>query len=103
LAAVLRRRGAVPCRADLDRGRRVGQREKTLQFPPIGFSLAWYQQIVADPGWRGALLTSVSIAAAAAALSVLTAFPLAWSQWRRYSKWASVVQAVGTAPFLLPP
>jgi putative spermidine/putrescine transport system permease protein len=77
--------------------------EKTLQFPPIGFSLAWYQQIVADPGWRGALLTSVSIAAAAAALSVLTAFPLAWSQWRRHSKWASIVEAVGAAPFLLPP
>lgn len=77
--------------------------EKTLQFPPIGFSLEWYRQIVADPGWRNALVTSVAIAAAAAALSVLIAFPLAWSQWRRHAKWARIVQAVGTAPFILPP
>ena len=77
--------------------------EKTLQFPPIGFSLQWYTQIVTDAGWRGALLASVAIAGSAAALSVLIAFPLAWSQWRRHSKWARLVEAVGTAPFILPP
>ena len=25
---------------------------KTLQFPPLGFSLGWYREIIADPGWR---------------------------------------------------
>jgi putative spermidine/putrescine transport system permease protein len=59
--------------------------QKTLQFPPQGFSLDWYRQILADPGWRNAFLTSVTIAALAAALSVAIAFPLVWSQWRRPS------------------
>jgi putative spermidine/putrescine transport system permease protein len=77
--------------------------EKTLQFPPIGFSLDWYRQIVADSGWRNALLTSVAIAAAAAALSVLIAFPLVWSQWRRPRAWARIVEVLGLTPFILPP
>ena len=77
--------------------------EKTLQFPPIGFSVEWYRQIVADPGWRKALVTSMAIAASAAALSVLIAFPLAWFQWRRHARWARLFQALGTAPFILPP
>lgn len=76
---------------------------KSLIFPPQGFSLEWYRQIVIDPGWRNALLTSVAIAAAAAALAVLIALPLAWSQWRRNSVFARLVQALGLAPFILPP
>ncbi|MBA3516109.1 MAG: ABC transporter permease [Rhizobiales bacterium] len=77
--------------------------EKTLQFPPQGFSLAWYAQIVTDPGWRKALLTSVVVAASAAALSLAIAFPLAWSLWRRDSYFGRLLQAVGLAPFILPP
>jgi putative spermidine/putrescine transport system permease protein len=77
--------------------------KKTLQFPPAGFSLEWYREIIADTGWRNALLTSVIIAASAAALSVIIAFPLVWSQWRRPRAWARIVQALGLTPFILPP
>jgi putative spermidine/putrescine transport system permease protein len=77
--------------------------EKTLQFPPEGFSLDWYRQIVADLGWRNALLTSLVIAAASAALAVAIAFPLVWSQWRRPAAWARIFQAIGLTPFILPP
>jgi len=77
--------------------------KKTLQFPPAGFSLGWYREIIADPGWRNALLTSVIIAASAAALSVIVAFPLVWSQWRRPRAWARIVEALGLTPFILPP
>ena len=77
--------------------------EKTLQFPPVGFSFDWYAQIVTDPGWRSALLTSVIVAGSAAALSVLIAFPLVWSQWRRPLAWARIVEALGLTPFILPP
>jgi len=77
--------------------------EKTLQFPPAGFSLDWYAQIVTDPGWRRAFITSVVIAAASAALSVLIAFPLAWSVWRRPTRLARLFTALGMAPFVLPP
>jgi putative spermidine/putrescine transport system permease protein len=77
--------------------------QKTLQFPPVGFSLDWYWQIVADPGWRKALLTSIAIAASSAALAVLIAFPLVWSQWRRRRRWARIVETLGVMPFILPP
>jgi putative spermidine/putrescine transport system permease protein len=77
--------------------------QKTLEFPPIGFSLDWYAQIIADPGWRYALLRSVVIAASSAALAVAIAFPLVWSQWRRPRRWARIVEAIGLTPFILPP
>lgn len=76
---------------------------KTLQFPPQGFSLAWYGEIVRDAGWRNALLTSVTIAALSAALAVSIAFPLAWSQWRRPAGWGRLFEALGLTPFVLPP
>ncbi|HEX9906497.1 MAG TPA: ABC transporter permease [Propylenella sp.] len=77
--------------------------QKTLQFPPEGFSLGWYAEIVTDPGWRSAFITSVVIATCAAALSLLVAFPLVWSQWRRPVRWARVLEALGLTPFILPP
>jgi putative spermidine/putrescine transport system permease protein len=76
---------------------------KTLQFPPEGFSLAWYADIVRDPGWRNALLRSVVIAACSAALAVLIAFPLVWAQWRRRSWLGQVFETLGLMPFILPP
>jgi len=77
--------------------------QKTLAFPPAGFSLDWYAQIFADPGWRQALIASVVIALLSATLAVLTALPLAWFQWRRDAKWVRVFQLLGIAPFILPP
>lgn len=76
---------------------------KTLQFPPIGFSLDWYSQIVTDPGWRNALVTTLVIAILAAALAVLIAFPLVWSQWRRSRAWVRIFEVLGLTPFILPP
>ncbi len=78
-------------------------RQKTLKFPPAGFSFDWYRQVVTDAGWRNALLTSLTIAVLAAALSVLIAFPLAWSQWRRWCAWVRIVEGLGLTPFTLPP
>jgi putative spermidine/putrescine transport system permease protein len=77
--------------------------QKTLTFPPHGLSVSWYAEIFADPGWRGALFASLIIAVSAAALAVVTAFPLAWFNWRRKSRLANLFQALGTTPFILPP
>lgn len=76
---------------------------KTLLFPPEGFSPAWYGEIFLDSGWRSALVASLGVAAAAAALSVTIAFPLAWFLWRRYAPWAQIFRLLGVAPFILPP
>ena len=77
--------------------------KKTLLFPPEGFSLAWYGEIFTDGAWRGALIASVTLAALAAALAVAIAMPLSWFLWRRWAPWARAFQALGVAPFLLPP
>jgi putative spermidine/putrescine transport system permease protein len=77
--------------------------QKTLLFPPQGFSGAWYAAIFTDPAWRNALLASVTVAAASAALAVAVALPLAWFLWRRHAPWARIVQVLGVAPFILPP
>lgn len=77
--------------------------KKSLTFPPEGFSLAWYGELFTDPGWRGALVASVLLAAFAAALAVIIALPLAYFLWRRIAPWANVFRLLGVAPFILPP
>ncbi|MBX9466008.1 MAG: ABC transporter permease [Aquamicrobium sp.] len=77
--------------------------KQSLIFPPEGFSLAWYGQIFTDPGWRSALVNSLTLAAASAALAVMIAMPLAWFLWRRIAPWARIFQLLGVAPFILPP
>ncbi|MGH6947194.1 MAG: ABC transporter permease [Kiloniellales bacterium] len=77
--------------------------KKSLIFPPEGFSMSWYGEIFLDDGWRSALLASLGVATASAALSVAIAFPLAWFLWRRHAPWARIFQVLGVAPFILPP
>ena len=52
--------------------------KQSLNFPPQGFSLAWYVEIFADTGWRNALFASLTLATLSAALAVAIALPLAW-------------------------
>lgn len=77
--------------------------QKSLLFPPQGFSTTWYADIVRDEGWRKALISSVTIAVLAATLSIAIAFPLAWFNWRRDAPWTRVFQVLGLSPFILPP
>jgi putative spermidine/putrescine transport system permease protein len=76
---------------------------RSLNFPPEGFNLAWYAELFVDTGWRSALLTSVGVAFAAAALAVAVALPVAWFNWRYKTGFGRAVVAVGAMPFLLPP
>ena len=77
--------------------------KQSLEFPPQGFSLAWYLEIFANREWRNALWASLGLAASSAALAVAVAFPLAWFGWRRIAPWTRVLQLLGVAPFVLPP
>ncbi|WP_375565530.1 ABC transporter permease [Oceaniradius stylonematis] len=77
--------------------------KKSLTFPPDGLSLAWYGELFTDPGWRGALVASLLLAAFAAALAVIIALPLAYFLWRRIAPWANIFRLLGVAPFILPP
>lgn len=77
--------------------------QQTLAFPPKGFSLGWYGEIVTNPEWRNALLASLGLALFSAALAVAIALPLAWFLWRRHAPWANIFRLLGIAPFTLPP
>lgn len=77
--------------------------KQSLEFPPQGFSLAWYLEIFTNHEWRNALWASLALATCSAALAVLVAFPLAWFAWRRIAPWTRVLQLLGVAPFVLPP
>ncbi|MER8828081.1 ABC transporter permease [Mesorhizobium sp. M0938] len=77
--------------------------QRSLTFPPQGFSLAWYGEIFTDPGWRAALVASLVLAGLSAALAVLVALPLAWFVWRHVAPWANIFRLLGVTPFILPP
>ena len=77
--------------------------KRTLTFPPQGLSLRWYGDIFTDDGWRAALTASVTVAALAAALSVLIALPIAYALWRRTTRLGRLIQLMGVSPFVLPP
>lgn len=76
---------------------------RVLHFPPRGFSLQWFADILRDSGWSNALLNSLSIAALSATLAVSIALPLAYFLWRWRVRYAAALYTLGTAPFVLPP
>lgn len=76
---------------------------KQLHFPPRGFSLAWYVELLSESAWVGAVINSLVIAVLAGVVAVSVAFPLAWSVWRTRSAAARALFGLGVAPFMLPP
>ncbi|MFC4625938.1 ABC transporter permease [Daeguia caeni] len=43
----------------------------TLEFPPVGFTLAWYGKVLGSSDWQSALINSLSVAASAAILATI--------------------------------
>ena len=76
---------------------------KSLYFPPRGFSLAWFEQLLTDPSWRNALVNSLTIASFAAVFAVLVALPLAYAIWRYKLRFGALLYTIGLSPFILPP
>jgi putative spermidine/putrescine transport system permease protein len=77
--------------------------KKELLFPPHGFSLAWYGELLTQADWLNAVKNSLIIAVLSAALAVSIAFPLAYVLWRYRVWYAQVLFGLGVAPFMLPP
>jgi putative spermidine/putrescine transport system permease protein len=74
-----------------------------MDFPPEGFSLAWYAELWTDSGWRTAISTSLVVATLGAALAVLIALPLAYVLRAYRIRLAPVLYSLGILPFMLPP
>jgi putative spermidine/putrescine transport system permease protein len=77
--------------------------KKQLLFPPQGFSLSWYQELLSQADWLHAIGNSLIIAVSSAALAVSIAFPLAYFLWRYRVFYARILFGLGVAPFMLPP
>jgi putative spermidine/putrescine transport system permease protein len=77
--------------------------KKELLFPPRGFSLDWYGELLSQADWLNAVKNSLIIAVLSAALAVSIAFPLAYFLWRHRVWYAQVLFGLGVAPFMLPP
>lgn len=77
--------------------------QRRLSFPPEGFSLRWYGEMVTDAGWRGSIEFSLLVAAIAGLVAVSVALPLAYALWRYRMFYAKVLFGFGIAPFMLPP
>ena len=77
--------------------------KKELLFPPRGFSLGWYGELLSQADWLNAVKNSLIIAVLSALLAVSIAFPLAYFLWRYRVWYARVLFGLGVAPFMLPP
>ena len=74
-----------------------------MQFPPEGFSLQWYQEIVTSVLWRNAVIDSLLIAVIAAIISTSIGASLAYSIDRFELPYKSQLLALGMTPLVIPP
>src|SRR5438876_11932175 len=73
-----------------------------LAFPPPGWTLKWYQELLADPAWIGAALTSAKIAAMAAILAVLMGLLCSFSLVRGEFRGRQILRGLLLTPMVLP-
>jgi putative spermidine/putrescine transport system permease protein len=73
-----------------------------LAFPPPGWTLKWYQELLADPAWIDAALTSAKIAAMAAILSVLIGLLASFSLVRGEFRGRQLLRGLLLTPMVLP-
>lgn len=77
--------------------------QQRLLFPPKGFSLEWYADMVLDAAWRVPIEHSLIIATGAGLVAVSIALPLAYIMWRHRLFYAKLLYGLGVTPFMLPP
>jgi putative spermidine/putrescine transport system permease protein len=76
--------------------------DQWLQFPPRTLSLKWYRNYFSDPGFVGATLTSLWIAALVAFIATVLGIVTALGLSRLASRWTNVFYGVLIAPMIIP-
>jgi putative spermidine/putrescine transport system permease protein len=75
----------------------------SLRFPPLGYSLRWYEALWHDsPEIIDAALLSLKVAALAVAVSTVLGVAAALALARRRAAWARVLDSVFMSPLMLP-
>lgn len=73
-----------------------------LQFPPPGWTLRWYRDLFADPGWLDAVLASLKIGLMVTVLSVLLGLFAAFGLVRGRFRGRELLRALFLTPMVLP-
>lgn len=73
-----------------------------LEWPPRGFSLRWYGEFFSSPLWLSALIRSLAIGVASAALTMLIAVPAAFAIAWGARRWRPYALAVALSPLIIP-
>jgi putative spermidine/putrescine transport system permease protein len=76
--------------------------QRTLTFPPSGYSLRWYQQFFENPVWIGSLQASLSIAIQVMIVSVVIGTLAAFAVVRGRFRGRGLLEVVGIAPLVVP-
>lgn len=74
-----------------------------LSFPPQGFSLEWYSQILTSTGWQVAILNSLAIATGASILAASVGLTMAFALDRYNVSYTDYIRGLGTLPIMIPP
>jgi putative spermidine/putrescine transport system permease protein len=73
-----------------------------LAWPPHGFSLQWYEQIIQSPLWMQAVTRSMLVGAGTAVLSMLIGTPVAFLLVREGLRWNTAMLSFVLAPIVVP-
>lgn len=71
-------------------------------FPPQGFTLDWYRQVLADPDFIDAASFSIGLALAVTAASLVLGLPAALALQRGRLPWSAPMQALLLSPLVFP-
>jgi putative spermidine/putrescine transport system permease protein len=74
----------------------------SLRFPPAGWTLHWYSDLLASPDWRAAILRSTSAAFGAALLATPAGVAAALTLRTARGSWGDVVRGLALLPLLVP-
>jgi putative spermidine/putrescine transport system permease protein len=71
-------------------------------FPPTGFSLRWYQALVAGPKWRDALVNSLIVGTGASVLATVLGLFASWGLSEMRSRIVGAITAWLVMPMAVP-
>ena len=74
----------------------------TLEFPPQGFSLRWYQNFAYSPIWVEAMVTSLQLAAISSIIALILGSLAAYGLVRGNLRGAMLLDAHFMAPMIIP-
>ena len=76
--------------------------EPILTWPPVGFSLRWYEKIISDPQWSRGFVNSLQVATLTAVLATALGTPAAFGIVRGRFPGKALANALVLSPLIVP-